>query len=311
MLLLAVVLSAAGLMASPTAHADPGDNLASFDPVEMTCPYGSSVAFDGTQLYSSCWGSNVLYRIDPLGGGQIGSGQTILGLGEIGAMSWDSRGKLWVCSNAKIYTINTTTFAATFRFNPIPPLTQEPCRDGLAFDRADNSLWLSGDGDDFIYHFKENGTLIQTYTPGSPVGGGSGLAVSGSTIYVANPNTGVIYACNKYPLNLTFTSCSVTVADARPSGHPTIEDLECDSQTFAPLHAIWNESQGDPYMTAWEVPAGSCVTGGGPVPVGGIALLTVSSSGSPFPSLTLAVVATGVMAVMGAGLWYGRRRWLR
>jgi hypothetical protein len=44
--------------------------------------------------------------------------------------------------------------------------------------------------------------------------------------------------------------------------------------------------------------------------VGGIVGLTVSSSGSPFPSLPLAAVASSVivMAVMGAGLWYGRRR---
>jgi hypothetical protein len=46
-------------------------------------------------------------------------------------------------------------------------------------------------------------------------------------------------------------------------------------------------------------------------PVGGLVALSVSDSGSPFPSLPLAAIAAGVMAVMGAGLWYGRRRWLR
>jgi hypothetical protein len=46
-------------------------------------------------------------------------------------------------------------------------------------------------------------------------------------------------------------------------------------------------------------------------PVGGAVALSVTDSGSPFPSMPLAAVAAGVMAVMGAGLWYGRRRWLR
>jgi hypothetical protein len=46
-------------------------------------------------------------------------------------------------------------------------------------------------------------------------------------------------------------------------------------------------------------------------PVGGVATLTVSDTGSPVPWTPLAAVAAGVMAVMGAGLWYGRRRWLR
>jgi YVTN family beta-propeller protein len=46
-------------------------------------------------------------------------------------------------------------------------------------------------------------------------------------------------------------------------------------------------------------------------PVGGVAALTVSSSGSPVPWTPLAALAASVTAVMGAGLWYGRRRWLR
>ena len=48
-----------------------------------------------------------------------------------------------------------------------------------------------------------------------------------------------------------------------------------------------------------------------PSAVGGIAALTVSSSGSSVPWVLLAAVAVGMMAVMGAGLWYGKRRWLR
>jgi hypothetical protein len=45
--------------------------------------------------------------------------------------------------------------------------------------------------------------------------------------------------------------------------------------------------------------------------VGGIAALTVSSSGSSVPWVLLAAVAAGMIAVLGAGLWYGKRRSLR
>jgi Ice-binding-like len=48
-----------------------------------------------------------------------------------------------------------------------------------------------------------------------------------------------------------------------------------------------------------------------PSAVGGIAALTVSSSGSSVPWVLLAAVAAGLMAVMGAGLWYSKRRSLR
>jgi hypothetical protein len=48
-----------------------------------------------------------------------------------------------------------------------------------------------------------------------------------------------------------------------------------------------------------------------PVPVGGIVALSVSDSGSPFSLIPLAVVAAAALVVLSAGLWYGRRRWLR
>jgi hypothetical protein len=46
-------------------------------------------------------------------------------------------------------------------------------------------------------------------------------------------------------------------------------------------------------------------------PVGGVVTLPVSDSDSPFSSIALAGAAAGVLAAMGAALWYGRRWWLQ
>jgi hypothetical protein len=47
------------------------------------------------------------------------------------------------------------------------------------------------------------------------------------------------------------------------------------------------------------------------LPVGGIAELSVSGSGPSVPWTPLTVVAASVMATLGVGLWYSRRRWSR
>jgi hypothetical protein len=48
-----------------------------------------------------------------------------------------------------------------------------------------------------------------------------------------------------------------------------------------------------------------------PQPVGGTVGLAVSNSGSPIPWAPLAAVSAGALALLGAGFWYGRRRWSR
>ena len=57
--MLTVVLSAAALTATPAAKAATGDNLATFDATVTAgvpaCAVGTGIAFDGTNLFLSCW----------------------------------------------------------------------------------------------------------------------------------------------------------------------------------------------------------------------------------------------------------------
>lgn len=286
---IALALAFAMVAVSPLAvtKAVTGDRLREFDPAGMTCPYGSSVAFDGTTLYSSCWDSNVLYHISPVDGSSLGSG-VVTGIFEIGAMAWDGgRNKLWICGdNHLIYTVDPTTLAKTLMFDSVViGINQGSCRDGLAYDPQDDTVWLSGDGDLYVYHLTSSGTLLGTFDPlaAGGINDVSGLAVNGTMLYVANPISGEISTCTK-----TFTSCSVVIANAVPSpSHPTIEDLECDEVTFAPKHALWVESQGNPYLVAWEVP--SCVGAGGP-PV------------PPCTPPTALNISTGIGSSAGSGI---------
>ncbi len=102
----------------------------------------------------------------------------------------------------------------------------------------------------------------------------------------------------------TLHPATPTTIPLTPSTSPQIYKL-----TATVTNTSEPSTHGDPtgFLLKGSI---NCVLGR-EVPVGGVAALTVSGSGSPFPWAPLAAVAAGVVAVMGAGLWYGRRRWLR
>ncbi len=77
----------------------------------------------------------------------------------------------------------------------------------------------------------------------------------------------------------------------------------------APLPNVHNEAAA-PAHEDLTINCGAAPTAS-PNAVGGLVALSVSSSGSSIPWTPLAVVAAGVMAVLGVGFWYGRRRWSR
>jgi hypothetical protein len=70
-------------------------------------------------------------------------------------------------------------------------------------------------------------------------------------------------------------------------------------------------TQATDFEVNLSMDSGACQRDPAPAPIGGITALTVSSSGSSVPWVPLAAVAAGALAVLGAGLWYDRRRWSR
>ncbi len=275
-----VSVTAAVFQASAPARAATGDNLASFDAtVTAGIPpcgggVGTGLAFDGTNLLLSCWGSNVLQRV--VAGGAHGSAGplTIAGMTDIRAMAFDaSRAKIWACEGiTQVFLIDPAASTSVSQF-PVAG-----CQDGLAFDGTDDTIWASPDAFDTIYHYKTDGTLIGSFSGLIAKLGGfgnSGIAVGGSSLYLGNDGGSQIYQCDKGLVTCTLMS----TFPAR------IEDLECDDVTFPGKNAVWSQDAYDRILNAWEIPAGTCGLGGEPpkppgpannVPTKGV----ISTSGS-------------------------------
>jgi hypothetical protein len=242
-----------------------GDNLASFDAsVTAGIPpcasgLGTGLAYDVTtdSLVLSCWKSNVLERVDAvthLNDGPV----TIAGLpfgNDLGAMAYDAgRNRVWACNgSSNVVLLNLGASAVDGAQAPFPVAG---CFDGLAYDRADDTIWASPDVSGTVYHYALNGSLLGSFAPAIGSCGNSGIAVGGPKLYLANNGCSEIYEVNK------DGSGSVLFASFAPF---RLEDLECDNETFAGLGkgAIWSQDAYDRILNAWEIPAGQCAAGGG------------------------------------------------
>ncbi len=248
-----------------------GDILSSFIPGPTG--NGRAVAFDGDILYYTFFGDTNIYMVDTDGvslGAIPNPGRTFT----CGALSWDqTRNVLWCGSydgSTVVYTINPNTGVASQQFDAsaFGGIAQDSCYgpgeeafiDGLAYDASDNTLWLSGDAAQTIYHLQTDGTLIASYTvPNHPTTGTTGCN-TGITVVddhlelalQAGPDLGPHYIVRVAKSNPTGPRIASFVSSA--VDNPGIEDLEFDSTTFAPECAVWSNQFGlDVILTAWEV----------------------------------------------------------
>jgi len=256
-----------------------GTNLRTItaDTTGTACPsVGVGIAFDGTNLLISCSSDNSVVAVSPVNGAQAPAGiHFITGASSLGALAWDNGRKLlWACSGVStIGTIDLSTNAFT------PAFTSAGCFDGLAYDASDDSLWSSPDATSSITHYSIGGSPLGG--PFSPVlgsCGNSGIAVGGPLLYLANDGCSEIYTSDK-----AFSTSPVLFA----TFPARLEDMECDNLTFAPLGAMWSKDAFDNILNAWEIPAGSCVLGGGPpARCGGEPATIVGTSGNDIISGT-------------------------
>ncbi len=252
-------MSALALLAAfsgRSAVAATGDNLASFDAVVTagipTCGVGTGVAYDGVNLILSCWGSNVLQRVNAathLNSGAV----TISGTSDLRALAWDGlRNRLWACQgDSFVVLINVGTGSVDLS---VPGFPVVGCTDGLAYDGSDDTLWASPDANPFDYHYTTTGLLLGSFSNSGLIGscGNSGIAVGGPNLYLANNGCSQIYTVNK-----AFTTSTLFATfPAR------LEDLECDGSTFSPKGAIWSIDAYDRTLNAWEIQSGLCTFGG-------------------------------------------------
>lgn len=257
---LAIAASTVGMaVLTAPATAAVGDPLASFDAAstasipQCSSGIGTGIAYDGDNLILSCWSSNRLERVDSVTHLNNGS-LTIAGTTFIGAIAYDGgRDRLWACTGftqVSLINLNTQSIDPS-----VAPFETAGCVDGLAYDGADDTLWVSGDVALNTQHFRTNGTLISNNSNSGRIGncGNSGIAVGGSMLYLANNGCSQIYQVDKAFTTGTFVS-----------GFPQrLEDLECDGNTFPGKSAIWVQDAYDRILNAYEIPAGSCEFGGG------------------------------------------------
>jgi hypothetical protein len=151
---------------------------------------GRAIAYDGTDLYYTYFGSNLIYRV-ATDGTAIDSYDTGV---QLGALSWDSsRGKLWAGSYDGLGNVYLVDYGVSVvpQFNFISPTAHFPgFIDGLAWDSSDDTLWLSDDWDHNVYHYTTAGGYISDWVidlgDGQPVDN-SGLEVCGDWLFLGHP----------------------------------------------------------------------------------------------------------------------------
>ena len=129
--------------------------------------------------------------------------------------------------------------------------------DGVAWDTVENQIYQKPDVFNTVYRFDEAGASVGTSVtvpvncnPIGAVGGASGLAVSGQSLYLGCANTQDIYRVNKN---------TGTVIEIFGSPQVRTEDLECDPVSFSAQQkdVLWTKGAYDNNLIAVEVARGT------------------------------------------------------
>jgi len=212
--------------------------------------------------------------------------------------SWDETRKvLWAQQHdsnpIRVYQINPTTGVATFAFTATQSISVGTFRDGLAFEAADDSIWISGDVSTTIEHYKSDGTFLNQITPknagGGTLGNISGVQVGvGDLLYLGQ--NGLVAIVQVKKSNGDFIASFASPGGGRDEG------LECDSVNFAPKLALLSRDAEENSIFVIEVEPGTCACGGG---------VGITQRPAPAMSQGLLAVAGLLLGLLG---YFGVRR---
>lgn len=241
-------------------QAAPGDQVVK---LSLAVPgFGVSVAADcnGTIYYTG--GSlTSLHKMDKTGA-DLGSVSITDGAGDalqMDEMAWDEgRGVLWAQQHGsnpiRIYRLDPISGVAALAF--VSATTSiGTFRDGITYEAADDSLWVSGDLSTTIEHYRAcDGALIGQITPknsaGANLGNISGVQVGvGDLLYLGQAFLTKIVQVKK--------SDGSFISEFASPGGVRDEGLECDAFSFAPTLVIWSRDTED-FLVAIEVEPGTC-----------------------------------------------------
>ena len=287
----ALAFLALQLVAAKPALAAPGDIVA-----DVMTPEGAtfwplgvspSVAFDGKYLYYAEYAGHVLHRIDTPPAGGIYNANNEITIGIIGipsgimALAYDAgRDAFWVTGGdgLSVYLLAKTGVAVLmFTIDPVNGRPGYSCAPGntcteskLAYDRADDTLWIGPDAFPRLYHYQTypdptgyavlaTNAFIDVSVPPNDMTaecGGysivSGVAVGGDDLFIGAGG------CARY---FEYTKSGVKVASVAMAAM-SIGDFECDNVTY-PVSVIWIKNSFWGEIRAYEQPAANACRYGG------------------------------------------------
>jgi hypothetical protein len=268
----ACVGALAGFQGVGVAAAAPGTVLANLTPPGVVG--GSSVAFDGQYLYYTDAVGTMLHRITP--GGVAGTDVPIVGGAPINALTYDASHDIFWGVDAtglNVYQIQKNGLAA-LQFT-ILPLLDLPgsCNllagcsstvSGLAYDATTDSLWYLPQSSQRVYHFNTAGQLLGYFdtanVPACADNAVTGIAAGASVVYLTAGSCTNAFQYAKSDSGTGTTLSSFPVGGIQSAG------AACDSITFPGTTALWVRDAGTGQLQAVEIPAGTCVSGGGVAP---------------------------------------------
>lgn len=237
-------------------------------PSATNLPIGVGIAFDGKYLWYSCYNTdsssstaNDLYKTDPISGTVISSYHIAGGLG---ALAYDGkRKKLWASwgggygnNRGDIRLIDPTTGIGTVMFNAADANINE-ISDGIAYNFQDDSLYIKADTSQKIWHYSTGGALLDSFPWTGTSCYNSGLAIGGDLLFQGSDGCNHVWVIGRsdHAPAFDFATGADGVRD---------EGLACDAVTFAPKTVMWSiEAYSPRRAIAYNIPPGSCDTGGG------------------------------------------------
>lgn len=235
-----------------------------------TSGLGVGIAFDGVNLWYSCYGGSPdLLRANATTG-QVTASYTIAN--GLGALAYDStRNAIWAGwggpNSGAVYLIqldkNGNVQSSALKFTASNAAINN-IDDGLAFDAQDDTLYISADTSTTIHHYSTNGGYLGGFSWAGSGCYNSGLAIGGNLLYEGSDGCSRVWVVDKAaPATGVFNFS--TIAPGDPNFRD--EDLECDIFTFASLgkHVMWSKEAYPPMRAhAFEIDFGSCGVGGLP-----------------------------------------------
>ncbi|MGB8652768.1 MAG: hypothetical protein WCD35_19135 [Mycobacteriales bacterium] len=231
---------------------------------------GVGVAFDGSNLWYSCYASSPdLFRADPRTGQVTGSWNIANGLG---AVAYDAgRNILWAGWGSSSGTGDVRQIALDSSHDVVgSTVAFSTCGDnncylnlddGLAYEAQNDTLYIKPDVGKVIHRYSaSNGQPLSQFSWAGNSCYNSGLAIGDSLLFEGSDGCGHVWVVDKNNPSAPLYDWTTNVP-----GDPNFRDegLACDPFTFAPTQVLWSKEAYSPNrVAAFAIPDGTCGVGG-------------------------------------------------